>query len=394
LHALAIPQLQQAFEIMKRSCSLFLVLLCLLSSCGRYEERTEEVGYKGLAKIDHFLAAQRFTERMGLKSFSYGGVPTFPPPSDATLVAPVASLQSEGILGEVSEWMDAGGNLIAYLEAPRDKSEPTKVPRSWEPFLDYFEFEAISVNELADEEFIEMEGAKSPFSKDDEDELEIENLTIEDSYDTDFAIRFLLRDIEVSEEEALSGPVLSYDYGAGTLTVLATANPFSNQVIDRRDHATLLWDLIVMGQGGEVWFVYSTRTSFFGLLWTRAPYALVALVLSVVILVWWAARGFGPRFSRGTDPSPRLDEHLAASGAFFMKHGADAVVVEEHRKELFRQLARALNQPLTSKRQELLVLARERDLLSEKQLWALTEPVTHKTLLSQLRNLQRLQKQL
>jgi hypothetical protein len=143
-----------------------------------------------------------------------------------------------------------------------------------------------------------------------------------------------------------------------------------------------------------VWFVYSTRTSFFGLLWARAPYAVVALVLAVVILVWWAARGFGPRFTRGADPSPQLDEHLAASGAFFMKHGADAVVVRDYREELFRKLARALNQPLNTEREELLWRGRESEVLTERQHVALTQAVTHKTLLTQLRTLQRLEKEL
>jgi hypothetical protein len=200
--------------------------------------------------VDHFLAARRFSEGMGLESFSYAGVPAFPPPGDATLVAPVASLQSEGILDEVADWMNKGGNLIAYLEPPNDKSTPTKVSKSWQPFLDYFAFKATPVGELDDLERAQITMEKSPLEKGADEELAIENLTVEDRYETAFTVRFLLQDAEASEETAWSSPCLSYDYGAGTLTVLTTAEPFANKAIERGEHATLLWDLLAMGQGG------------------------------------------------------------------------------------------------------------------------------------------------
>lgn len=380
---------------MKKSTLLLILLSLWLPSCGEYEEETIDTGYKGLAKIDHFLAARRMSEQMDWTAYSYAGVPDFPPPPDATLIVPVVSLQSEGVLGELDRWVAAGGNLIAYLEMPDDRPAPRKANPDWDSFLDYFEFEVAAVKDLKKEDLASLDwdrtGAK--------DSLPGRSLTLDsiksdrdEPYETKVETHFLIRDVE--GEDAVYSSLESYDYGDGTMTVLATAKPFSNEAISEREHATLLHDLIAQGQGGEVWFVYSTRTSFFALLWDRGPYAMLALGIAIVVLVWWAARGFGPRFTRGTDANPKLDEHLLASGAFFIKHRADTVVVREHRAALFRKVARALNLPLNTPHQDLLAAARADQLLDGEQLAALSQPLSDKTLLITLRNLQLIEQKL
>lgn len=380
---------------MKKQVLILSLLALVLSSCGKYEEKTRDVGYRGIAKVDHFLAARRMIEEMGWTAFSYGGVPNFPPPAGATLIAPAASLQSEGMLEELDTWLTDGGNLIAYLVVPDERSLPSEIDDDWESMLAYFECEVAAISDLEKSDFthLDWDAAKTKESQD------IKKITLdsvllvrEEPYATNFETTLLLRDLE--DEDARHDGILTFDYGEGTLTLLATAKPFSNKNIHQKEHATLLRDLIAMGQGVEVWFVYSTRTSFFGLLWQRGPFAVLALLLTLIILVWWAARGFGPRYTRGTDSNPKLDEHLLASGAFFIKHRADTLIVQEHRKILFRKMARSLNRPLNTPPQDLLDAASKEKLLSGEELAAMSHPLTDKTLLTILRNLQTIDQKL
>lgn len=382
---------------MKKSF-LLLLLAIWLPSCGEYEEKTRDIGYKGLAKVDHFLAARRMSEELGWTAFSYSGVPGFPPPADATLVVPVASLQSDGVLAEVEEWLTSGGNLIAYLTPPDERWQRSEVSRDWENFLDYFQFEVSLVKDLQPAEYAhllpESEESEESGGLQSEEELTLQSLSLdrEEDYLTEFETNLLIRDTEF-EGSTYSGAE-SYDFGEGTLTVLATAQPLSNEGIASGEHATLLHDLIAMGRGGEVWFIYSTRISFFGLLWQRAPYAVLALGVAILILVWWAARGFGPRFTRGTDSNPKLDEHLSASGAFFIKHRAETLVVQEYRTTLLRKVARSLNLPLNSTARDLLEAADEQDLLTAEELAAMSQPLSEKSLITTLRNLQSINQKL
>lgn len=368
---------------MKGRWWLLSLLVLLLTGCGEYEEREREVGYKGLAKINHLLAAERLANEMGLKASSYAGAPSLPPAPRTTLVLPADALQSEGQLEEISDWVSEGGNLIVYLtlqnkrkrawNSEGEKEEPFQV------FLDFFEM-AVEENEA--EEGSSMRGEK------------VESLAFaeEEPYETDFRSPYLLSDKEAPETG--SKAFFSYNYGEGDLTILGSAQLFDNQHLGKAEHATLLWDLLDMGQNEQVWFIHSTRLSFFKLLWQRAPQFVLLLLVTLALLVWWAARGFGPKFIRGTNPSAKLDEHLEASGAFFLKHKAEGLVIFQLRERLFRQLARATNQPINLSAGELIIAAKEQDVLKVEEQEALTSEIESKTLLETLRTLKNLEKRL
>lgn len=373
---------------------LFGLVLLLLAGCGEYEEKTREVGYKGLAKIDHFLAARRFADEMGLKASSYSGAPTLPPPEGASLIIPAAALQSTGQLEEISQWALDGGNLIVYLTLQEEpKWQQTEI-EDFQPFLDYFGFSCEEAGKIAVEEA--EEPSEENFEREGEKGARIQAVYHErdEPYETDFSPVFYFEDTEYPSEDGGRAAFLYYDYGEGSFTVISSAEPFTNRSLGTAEHATLLWDLLRQGQSREVWLIHSTRVSFFSLLWSSAPQAMTLLIITIVLFVWWAARGFGPKFKRGTEPVAKLDEHLEASGAFFIKHKADSIVIEHLREGLFRKLARAVNLPFNTSRADLLAAAREKALLDGRQLAALTDPLQDKTLLNTLQTLKTLQKTL
>ena len=376
---------------MSRLFGFLALFILFLTGCqkGKYEEKEREIGYKGIARVNRLLAAERFASEMGLEANSYAGAPSLPPPEGTTLVVPVKSLQSEGVLSEMGEWVLDGGNLVVYLTLDKEQSffrqeEDEEAARA---FLDYFAFELVDLSGSSDED-------------EDEDEDEVDGRQVtkvsladgEGVYQTDFRVKKFLRDTEFDESEA--GSMLRYTYGDGYLTVLVTGEPFRNRNLAKAEHASILWDILSVGDGDAVWFVHSTRVSFFKLLWEQASGALTLLLVTLVLLIWWAARGFGPRFVRGEDPAAQLDEHLEASGAFFMKHRAEGEVIENLRAKLFRRLARATNLPFNLPRPELAMRGREMGVLSMKESTALTERSTEKTLLGLLETLRNLDKKL
>ncbi|WP_200390305.1 DUF4350 domain-containing protein [Roseibacillus ishigakijimensis] len=350
----------------------------LLAACGRFEEKEREVGYQGLAKINHFLAAQRLAEEMGLAAGSYAGAPALPPPTGTTLVVSAASLQSEGQLWEISQWMDEGGHLVVYMVLQNKDwlwYESSDFDDYFAPFLNYFQ---LALEFPGGDEKAKKVSALAPFGL--------------GTYATEFETPFLIDDLE--DYEAPAESIRSFDYGGGSLTVMATAEPFTNRHLGKGEHATLLWDLLTLEEGDAVWFVYSTRLSFFRLLWEKASAAVVAFLLLLIFFVWWAARGFGPRFHRLEVSTAKLDEHLQASGAFFRKHRAEDAVLAPLRERLLHRLAKATNLPFNTPASELVAVARERALLGPDDEVALLTPVTAKGLLERLQHLSQLDKKL
>lgn len=364
---------------------LLAAFVFLLAGCGEYEEREREVGFKGVARVNPLLAAERMANEMGLKAASYQGAPSLPPAPGTTLILPAESLQGEGQLEEIADWVLDGGNLIAYLTLENKRSELRGEGDNGEdrfvPFLTYFGL-TYELNP-SEKESTEWGGRIEALSFE-EDSIQ--------SYRAQYRSPYLLSDTDFAEDPPR--PIRCYDYGDGSLTVLGSAQLFDNKHLGEGEHATLLWDLLSFGQEEQVWFIHSTRLSFARLLWQQAPQAVVMLAVVLGLLVWWAARGFGPKFVRGADPAAKLDEHLEASGAFFLKHRAEGLVIARLRERIFRRLARSTNLPFNVEVAELLTAGRKEEVLSAVESEALTSEPNPKNLLEILRTLKSLDKRL
>ncbi|MEM9081146.1 MAG: DUF4350 domain-containing protein [Verrucomicrobiota bacterium] len=359
---------------------------------GKYEEREREIGYKGLARVDHFLAAKRLAEKQGMVAMTYAGLPKFPPPEGTVLMVPLASLQGDGLLSEIDDWIVEGGHLVAFAVMQEETSWGVygEDGGALENFCYFFDFE------------YEWDFDQFDFGDDEEEDSDKEEVVrevdfaesyhLEGSYETEFETPLLIRDVE--EEDGEWKAMHSYSYGEGLLTVLATAEPFTNREIGKAEHASLLWDLIGQGEEERVWFVYSARLSFFGMLWDAAPGAILALGGFVLVLVWWAWKGFGPRYHRVGNESAQLKEHLMASGYFFFRHRAEGLVLERMREGLRQRLARKVNVPFNEDVGVILGKAQEQELLSDEELGALQGEGGEKQLVRQLEILQTLDKRL
>ena len=96
---------------------LFCALLGLaLSSCQKTEQKRRTVGYKGEARGNAFLAAQRLLERQGY-SVSFKRNMGDLDADTATLFLTPSSLNTVGRSKRVLRWVGEGGHLVVMLKA-------------------------------------------------------------------------------------------------------------------------------------------------------------------------------------------------------------------------------------------------------------------------------------
>jgi hypothetical protein len=93
-----------------------IVLLAALSlTACQYTEVTREIGYKGKARIDPWLAAERFAERMDWEAHSV--ISWTPPESgDAAWLVPATILSNGSFTRRMDDWVREGGHLILLVE--------------------------------------------------------------------------------------------------------------------------------------------------------------------------------------------------------------------------------------------------------------------------------------
>ena len=104
-----------AFQNSITRIGITILALLLMSGCGRIVKEEVEIGWKGIAKIDRFLAASRFIEAMGIPSGSYPSAPQMPPAKDTMLFMPAASMRSKGVFEQIDNWIQEGGNVVFML---------------------------------------------------------------------------------------------------------------------------------------------------------------------------------------------------------------------------------------------------------------------------------------
>lgn len=358
-------------------CSLFI-----FSGCGEMVHKEKEIGFKGVAKYDHFLAASRFMREMGIESGSYTQLPEFPPPPNTTIFLPASSVQSEGMLQELDDWVYYdGGKLICYLENGTQSDFFKYAPDEGRLFLDYM---GISVEEVQQQD---NTGTESTEEEEETDAAEMvtsmnfdESAKMKATYKTSFSNNFYLYfeedGFESAEEDGFIS--LDFDHGEGLIEVWTTSAPFTNKSLQEEEHAALLWDLVKGSETERVWFVHSSQISFWKLLWEKGRYALIPLMLLLIFWIWTSIQRFGPLFQTENSTENTLEEHLTASGYFFSQHKADTLILDELKQSMYLKLCRKVNLPINTPASELLDNCKRQGVLTPMQLSLFTEPYPEK----------------
>ncbi len=348
---------------------MLLVVGACVAAFLHFFERVEEeieVGYRGPARTNPYLAAERLFGRLGAPGrTAQAGLP-LPPAGHALFLLRRERTLSEDDLGKVLNWVKEGGRLIAAQSAA-----PTV-----DPLLRHF---GVTVRALPDSAAGEDEAPAKPQKADREKPAEPasedgEKGTAEtaeavvespDEDLIDLALHpgdgrarvtvprsaprlvpapagkaFQLSAQAGSEDGAV---LLVYRLGDGQVAFLADAGFLENDSIGRYDHARLAWHLATGGGEPPAGVQIVFRDDVPPLLHLLARHAWAFVVSGAALLAaWlWARAGrFGPLVP---DPSPdrrRLLEHVEAAGQYLWRAGRSSELIDGARQAVLARLER------------------------------------------------------
>ncbi len=364
-----------------RSLLALVAMLALCACDGHWKDVEKTTGYKGKARVNPFLAAERLLDELGHNAHGAKSLGKMPPHDSVILISGEGGLP-EGRAKQLLRWTFSGGHLIYCLAGTRPYNDfetqfgafisALLLEEEKDPVLSQLgigvqrRFPAEEASDLLPK-FHGEEGApkKEPSKKSDkakadeakdapEDETkEDEEQKLESNEDVTWngktyhlglgghqsmVLKRKLRPGEFSAGSKNESQALHLKHGMGSVTLLAHARPFRNRWIGERDHAR--WLAALVGENGskEVLFVAAFSGSFFGLLWQHGWMALVTLGVCVGFWLWQQMPRFGPLAEVELDATRHFASHIGALGEFFWRMRRSALLVTAARDAVWERV--------------------------------------------------------
>ena len=280
----------------------------------------EWTGYRGEARRNGFLAAERLLDRMGLGvRHLKTPIELRDLPPNGTLILParrnaLAPAERDRLLG----WVEGGGHLVV-------ENENHRLP---DPILDALGVKRVPVKSPGQSRPTEVRLPHAP------DPLKVSLAFGQALAAPEGAFRV---------QERGTTQLVHFKRGRGQVTALNDFGFMRNAAIGQHDHAEFLWQLVRFQAGTPAVFVFDNpqRLSLVQWLVDNAWAVLAAGALLLAAWLWRIAPRFGPM---APDPAPvrrRLLDHLRASGRFQWSAGGAATLAEAAREAALRRVARA-----------------------------------------------------
>lgn len=275
---------------------LLLLAAFALTAC-EYTEVVRETGYKGRARIDPWLAAERFAERMDWEAMP---VISWTPPEmdDAVCLLPASILNNASFTRRMEAWVHEGGHLILLVEHADSQTN------DWSGHDAPLELEEVLHAMLKRAGIVLTESGdaaadKIPFNG--------RTFKVEAKSETTVA---------VSGENP--GVFASVESGDGRITVLTDGRVFRNRWIGENDHAALFNALLDATEyDGRVVFMRGGGLSLGSLLVEHLWPVLMGLGVLILLWLWKNLTRFGPLEAETAPPLLRgYEHHLEALGDF------------------------------------------------------------------------------
>jgi hypothetical protein len=276
-----------------------MVIACVALAGCSYEEIEREIGYKGRARVNPWLAAERFAEASGFEVVSSGSW-LEPEWRDSVWFVPGMLVSNQLFTRKLDEWMDDGGHLVLLLENAESETNDWRFASSTPPVIEP------PLRTMIEKAGIEISEDKP------------RTLTNAGYRGKTFTVDANPRTRVKSGAAAEPGLIASVEYGGGRLTVVADARIFRNRWISEEEHAALL--TAILNDADKQWragFMRGSGLSFWNLLGTHLWPVLVALGAWMVFWLWRCFGRFGPLESADEPNNLRgYDHHLEALGGF------------------------------------------------------------------------------
>jgi hypothetical protein len=282
---------------------ILLGMVFTLAGCD-YEEIEVETGYKGQARRNPWLAAERFTAAYG---FEVESLTTWREPEgdDSVWLVPASVLNNELYVRKAAEWAREGGHLVVLLEhAGAEVSD-------WRTFNSEVEVEPALTAMLA-RAGITLTRRNGPERHGWFSESVLVNVE-----DAEFRVEAGAGQ-QVAAGDGKAGVFATVASGAGRISVLADARILRNRWLGDADHAALLLALIdVADFEGSVCFSRGSSLSFWGMVKRHLWAVLTGLAACLAVWLWKSLVRFGPlEPAHPPDTARSYDHHLAALGGF------------------------------------------------------------------------------
>ncbi len=344
----------------------------LLCGCGEghWEDAEKITGYKGKARVNPFLAAERLLNELGHDAHAAKSLGKLPPHDAVIFISGEGGLP-EGRAKQLLRWTYSGGHLIYFLDGTRPYNDfetqfgafisAMLLEEQKDPVLEQLgvgvqkRFPAEEIKELLekgagkqeDEDEADDEEKKS---KEDDAKLESEEDVTWNGRTYHLSLggfqhMILKRKLQPGEFAAGSKDeslALHLRHGMGTVTLLAHARPFRNHWIGEHDHARWLSALVGENGSKEVLFVAATTGSFFGLLWQHGWMAVVTLLLCLGFWLWQQMPRFGPLAEVELDSTRHFASHIGALGEFFWRMRRVTLLVNAARDAVWERVRERL----------------------------------------------------
>ena len=309
-----------------------------------------KIGFRGEARRNPWLAAQRLLDRMGLPASElreFDGLRKLQP--DTVLVLPQGRQTISGPLRHhIVDWVRNGGFLVIEAEYP-------SIP---DPLSDVF---GIARNkDVRDDETRDIRRKKQDLDHNaadfdqETDSLEENSLALTVVKFPGSALTSLVwmqALFSLDSERALfrtgtehAANMLLLREGEGMVAVVSDFDFATNSEIGKLDHARFVVELARFAQrsGPVIFFNNPGRPSLMKWLRTHAWAPLSAASLTLILWLWKIVPRFGPVAPDPERARRRLLDHLRASGRFLWARGRGGHLLEVSREACLRKISRAL----------------------------------------------------
>ena len=280
---------------------LWLLMTALALTACDYTEVKREIGYKGKARVNPWLAAERFCAQYEGEVRSLASW-TAPEIGDAVWFVPASILSNESFTRRVEDWVEEGGHLVLLVEHAESETN------DWSKDPGELKLEPALVGMLARTGIELKEGELS------KNTVTASKIKFDgESYEVDAK-----SDTSVAIHGGKPGVFASVKSGDGRVTVITDGGLFRNRWIGDKQHAALLDALIEATEfEGDIGFLRGSGLSLWGLLGKHLWPVLTGLGALTVFWLWKNFTRFGPLESaNGTSTLRGYEHHLEALGDF------------------------------------------------------------------------------
>ncbi len=346
---------------------MLLLFSLLVVSC-ETEKKRRTVGYKGDAKSNAFLAAQRFLQDDGRDVQLVHGVGELNE-HVGMLFLPTSSVNTVGRAKRLIQWINRGGHLVLMLDGAsmggndfvidqrRGISLEIESDEKVESGMNYFS-KQMGVAPVTWTSGGRIDSSKgSVLSIDQWEAMEEKDRALLGAELSQVVCRGKTYKIyhwsRLGVEKKATNDVsfdlfsksdhgkyryVSFKHQNGRLTILSDARPWRNRYIRYGDHAAFLEQLADLSPRGTIVFSYGEGDGLFDLLWKHFPLFVLGVAVFVVFWLWRHLPRFGPMKDVKNDKLRDISGAVRGVGRFLWKYRRDDVLLAAMRSQVNRAL--------------------------------------------------------